>query len=185
MGRECRAVFGLQSSVFGGLNTIICLLVVAVSLIAAGRVHGLPWSTDLYGQPELEAGTEPKAPPEHTVPTTGVEPPLSSRMSVRIKAGLALKNPVPVSEESLATGKALFNIYCTPCHGPQGKGDGSVIGKGIPSSDLHADRTKRQKDGYIYVTIRSGGIIMPSYNHALSTRERWDIVNYVRQLQGQ
>ena len=172
-------------SVTRSLIAVISLLVMAVFLLTAERVYGLPWSTDLFGQPELGVGTGTKAPPEHTVPTTGAEPPMSSRMSVRIKAGLTLTNPVPISEESLATGKALFNIYCTPCHGPQGKGDGSVIGKGIPSSDLHADRIKRQRDGYMYATIRSGGIIMPSYNPALSAKERWDIVNYVRHLQGQ
>ncbi len=186
------SVFSFQCSVFSILNTshftlhtVICLLVVAASLLAAERVHSLPWNTDMYGQPELEVGTAPQAPPEHTIPTTGAEPPMSARMSVRIRAGLTLKNPVPVSEESLATGKALFTIYCTPCHGPQGKGDGLIVGKGIPSSDLHADRIKRQKDGYMYATIRSGGIIMPSYNHALSSKERWAIVNYVRHLQGQ
>jgi mono/diheme cytochrome c family protein len=182
---EFSSRFKVQGSRFSSLNLVTCLLAMAASLFVADHVYGLPWSTDLYGRPELAVGTGPKAPPEHTVPTTGAEPPMSSRMSVRIKAGLTLKNPVPISEESLATGKTLFNIYCTPCHGPQGKGDGSIIGRGIPSSDLHADRIKRQKDGYMYATIRSGGIIMPSYNHALSTKERWDIVNYVRQLQGQ
>ena len=46
-------------------------------------------------------------------------------------------------------------------------------------------RIKGQKDGYMYATIRSGGIIMPSYGHALSVAERWDIVNYLRHLQDQ
>ena len=57
------------------------------------------------------------------------------------------------------------------------------MGKGIPSSDLHTARIKGQRDGYMYATIRSGGIIMPSYGHALSVAERWDIVNYLRHLQ--
>lgn len=186
------SVFSVQRSVSSILHTehitpytVICVLVVAASLLAVERVHSLPWHTDMYGQSRLKAGTSPHAPPEQSIPTTGAEPPMSSQMSVRIKAGLTLKNPIPVSEASLATGKALFNIYCTPCHGPQGKGDGRVVGKGIPSSDLHADRIKRQKDGYMYATIRSGGIIMPSYNHALSTKERWAIVHYVRHLQKQ
>ena len=98
---------------------------------------------------------------------------------------VAAEFPWPVTIEVLQRGQQRYDIYCTPCHGPQGKGDGRIVGKGIPSSDLHTDRIKRQKDGYMYATIRSGGIIMPSYNHALSTKERWAIVNYVRQLQGQ
>ena len=164
---------------------LVCLLVAALAILAAERGHSLPWNTDMYGQPELAVGTAPQPPPAHSVPTTGVEPPLSARMSARIRAGLRLSNPNPASAESLASGKALFQIYCTACHGLQGRGDGPVVGKGIPSSDLHATRIKGQKDGYMYATIRSGGIIMPSYGHALSITERWDIVNYLRHLQGQ
>ena len=164
---------------------LLCLLVGTTALLAAQRAHSLPWNTDMYGQPELAVGTAPQAPPAHTVPTTGAEPPMSARMSARIRAGLRLTNPSPASAESLASGQALFQIYCTACHGPHGRGDGPVVGKGIPSSDLHAARIKRQKDGYMYATIRSGGIIMPSYGHALSATERWDIVNYLRHLQGQ
>ena len=163
---------------------LLGLLVAALTILIAERGHSLPWNTDMYGQPELAVGTAPKPPPAHSVPTTGAEPPMSSRMSARIRAGLRLSNPNPVSAESLASGKALFEVYCTACHGPQGRGDGPVVGKGIPSSDLHTARIKGQKDGYMYATIRSGGIIMPSYGHALSVAERWDIVNYLRHLQG-
>ncbi len=147
--------------------------------------HSLPWNTDMYGQSGLAAGTAPQAPPAHTVPTTGAESPGSARMSARIRAGLGLTNPRPASAESLASGKALFQIYCTACHGPSGRGDGPVVGRGMPSSDLHTARITSQKDGYVYATIRSGGIIMPGYGHALSITERWDIVNYLRHLQGQ
>ena len=164
---------------------LVCLLVAGLAVLIAERGHSLPWNTDMYGQPELAVGTAPKPPPAHSVPTTGSEPPLSARMSARIRAGLRLSNPNPASAESLASGKALFEVYCTACHGSQGRGDGPVVGKGIPSSDLHAARIKGQKDGYMYATIRSGGIIMPSYGHALSVTERWDIVNYLRHLQDQ
>ena len=60
-----------------------------------------------------------------------------------------------------------------------------MVGKVVPSSDLHTERIRNQKDGYLYATIRSGGLVMPAYRHALSTTERWDLVNYVRHLQQQ
>ena len=145
--------------------------------------HTLPWNDDMYWQPEREAGTAAQAPAAHSVPTTGIEPPISSRITDRIKAGITLHNPVKATEQSIQSGAASYQIYCTPCHGPQGKGDGIMVGKVVPSSNLHTDRMKNQKDGYLYATIRSGGFIMPPYQHALSTQERWDIVNYVRQLQ--
>ena len=110
---------------------------------------------------------------------------MSSRITERIKAGLRVRNPVKSTPQSLQNGKGLFRIYCAMCHGEQGRGDGQMVGKVVPSSDLHTERIRNQKDGYLYATIRSGGLVMPAYQHALSTTERWDLVNYVRHLQRQ
>ena len=154
-------------------------------LFSASHAYALPWNDDMYWQPELEAGTAAQPPAANSVPTTGIEPPISSRITERIKAGLRVRNPVEATEQSVQNGKALFGIYCTMCHGEEGRGDGPMVGKVMPSSNLHAERIQRQKDGYLYATIRSGGLVMPSYQHALSTKERWDIVNYVRHLQQQ
>ena len=154
-----------------------------IFFLGVPSAHTLPWNDDMYWQPEQQAGTAAQAPAAHSVPTTGIEPPISSRITDRIKAGITLHNPVKATEQSIQSGAASYQIYCTPCHGPQGKGVGIMVGKVVPSSNLHTDRMKNQKDGYLYATIRSGGFIMPPYQHALSTQERWDIVNYVRQLQ--
>lgn len=158
----------------------LCLVLLSSSLASA-----LPWNDDMYWQPGLEAGTAVRPPVANSVPTTGIEPPISSRITERIKAGLRVQNPVEATEQSIQNGKELFRIYCTMCHGQQGKGDGPMVGKVMPSSNLHAERIQRQKDGYLYATIRSGGLVMPAYQHAISTKERWDIVNYVRYLQQQ
>lgn len=145
--------------------------------------YALPWSDDMYRQPELETGTAARPPAAGSVPTTGIEPPMSSRIGARIQAGLTVRNPVPATPESIRNGEILFRIYCTTCHGRTGHGDGPMVGKLMPSSDLHTPRLRNQKDGYLYATIRSGGLVMPAYQHALSTRERWDVVNYLRVLQ--
>ena len=100
-----------------------------------------------------------------------------------MRAGLLLRNPVAATTESIRNGKALFGIYCTTCHGPRGRGDGPMVGTVMPSSDLHTARLHTQHDGYLYATIRSGGLVMPAYAHALSIEERWDVVNYVRAIQ--
>ena len=145
--------------------------------------HALPWDTDMYWQPALEEGTSLRRPATDAVPTTGIEPPIPRRITDRIKAGLRLRNPTKSTEQSITSGKRLFGLYCSMCHGTEGKGDGPMVGKVMPSSDLHANRIKRQKDGYLYATIRSGGLVMPGYGHALSQTERWDLVNYIRHLQ--
>ena len=160
-------------------------LFLSLGLFSVAVAHALPWNDDMYWQPELEAGTAAQPPVAGSVPKTGIEPPMSSRLTERIKAGLRVQNPVEPTPRSIQNGQELFRIYCVMCHGEQGKGDGQMVGKVMPSSNLHAERIRNQKDGYLYATIRSGGLVMPAYQHALSTTERWDLVNYVRHLQQQ
>ena len=182
MAKACRHCAGT-----GSRNRVWSLigLSLGLGLFCVTSVHALPWNDDMYWQPELEAGTAARPPVAGSVPTTGVEPPMSSRLTERIKTGLRVRNPVEPTPQSIQNGEGLFRIYCAMCHGEQGRGDGQMVGKVVPSSDLHTERIRNQKDGYLYATIRSGGLVMPTYQHALSTAERWDLVNYVRHLQQQ
>ena len=81
----------------------------------------------------------------------------------------------------------LYANQCSVCHGVQGEGNGSVVGNGrFPlgpalSSGIAAGRT----DGYIYGVIRVGRGLMPSYGDRIGNEDRWAVVHYVRQLQGQ
>jgi mono/diheme cytochrome c family protein len=80
-------------------------------------------------------------------------------------------------------GGELFVIYCTPCHGPGGKGDGPVSTKFVPPADLsNPDLQKGRTDGYWQSYLSAGGAVMPSYAEALSAEERWHVVNYLRTL---
>lgn len=161
------------------LVVLICL----VGLVRSPWVYALPWNDDMYWQPELEAGTAGRPPAARSVPTDGIEPPGSARIGARMRAGMRLRNPVAATPESIRNGKTLFGTYCATCHGPHGRGDGPMVGKVMPSSDLHTARLRNQRDGYLYATIRSGGLVMPAYAHALSVQERWDVVNYLRAIQ--
>jgi mono/diheme cytochrome c family protein len=99
------------------------------------------------------------------------------------EAAAARKNPVPVTPESLAKGAALYGIYCTPCHGESGRGDGLVAAKFVPPPDLtNVDLQKARTDGYWQSYLSVGGAVMPSYAEALTPEERWHLVNYVRTL---
>ena len=104
-----------------------------------------------------------------------------------------LNNKVNVSESNLAEGQRLYEIYCSPCHGKTGAGDGLVVTKGgfaIPPkyTDANAAMTKHNvkemTGGQIYHTIMVGSSIMGSYASQLSENERWQIVHYVELLQG-
>jgi mono/diheme cytochrome c family protein len=97
-----------------------------------------------------------------------------------------LSNPTSGSAAELAQGAELFAVFCTPCHGPAGQGDGSVVGANripdIPLLNVTSDLTRSYSDGYIWGMITNGRGLMPSYRR-IPADERWLIVNYVRQLQ--
>ncbi|MGW8264906.1 MAG: c-type cytochrome, partial [Longimicrobiales bacterium] len=96
-----------------------------------------------------------------------------------------LVNPVPVTEASVDRGEVLFLRFCAPCHGPDGSGvTGYIIPAGFPPFPVVSDRVKGFTDGYIYGMIRMGRGLMPSYGHRISHFDRWNVVNYLRVLQG-
>jgi mono/diheme cytochrome c family protein len=101
------------------------------------------------------------------------------------RAGREIENPYPASPHTLEEGKALFQTYCSVCHGVQGKGDGPISGKIPPPPSYLSDRLMQFPPGRIFHVITLGTGKMPSYASQLSFDERWKIVTYVHTvLQG-
>lgn len=103
------------------------------------------------------------------------------------RAGEELVNPVPFSEEALATGKAQYTIYCAMCHGITGKGDGPLHKSGkftAKPTSLVDDLVKGRKDGEIYHVITVGTLsgLMGAHGPQISPENRWNIIHYVREL---
>jgi mono/diheme cytochrome c family protein len=94
-----------------------------------------------------------------------------------------IPNPTPASDSSLANGRKYYQINCSPCHGEKGMGDGPATQFGMPGINLTTDVTKGRTDGYIFGMIRNGRGLMPPYNR-IEEMDRWDVVNYLRGLQG-
>ena len=95
-----------------------------------------------------------------------------------------MQNPLQPTPEVLAHGKELFETDCAPCHGMTGKGDGTVVHLlQHKPANLMTGVSKNLPDGYIYGYIRNGGIWMPSYDDAMSSNERWQVVVYLRSLE--
>jgi mono/diheme cytochrome c family protein len=89
-------------------------------------------------------------------------------------------------EAHVARGQDRYNIYCTPCHGYAGDGDGMVptrVGGAIRPPTFHDDRLRHIPDGQIFATITHGVRNMPMYAHSIPANDRWAIVSYVRALQ--
>jgi mono/diheme cytochrome c family protein len=96
-------------------------------------------------------------------------------------AALKMANPIPADEKSVAKGAQLFAIYCVPCHGKSGTGDGYVGAKLILKPyDLTSAELAAKPDGHIFGMMTFGGGVMPIYANDLTATERWHVVNYVR-----
>jgi hypothetical protein len=92
--------------------------------------------------------------------------------------------PLPVNEALLKRGEERYKIFCSPCHGLQGDGNGMVAMRGMkhPPS-YHEDRLRQSPNGYFYDVITNGFGQMYSYSAQVPPRDRWAIVAYVRALQ--
>jgi mono/diheme cytochrome c family protein len=156
---------------------VLCLLVVGAVGGVLGALVAYRWTTSMQTDVKVVPGQLMLAQPPGTVPRDA-----DTELVVAREAYATRRNPVPATAASLARGKALFDIYCTPCHGVGGKGDGAVTPRFIPPPDLTAAATQGKPDGHFSYYIGYGGAIMPAYGEALSVTERWDIVNYVRTL---
>jgi Cytochrome C oxidase, cbb3-type, subunit III len=92
--------------------------------------------------------------------------------------------PLPVNEKLLRRGEDRYKIFCTPCHGLQGDGNGMAAVRGMkhPPS-YHIDRLRQAPNGYFYDVITTGFGTMYSYSERIPPRDRWAIIAYVRALQ--
>lgn len=92
--------------------------------------------------------------------------------------------PVPVNLELLRRGEERYKIFCSPCHGLQGDGNGLVAMRGMkhPPS-YHQDRLRQAPNGYFYDNITNGFGAMYGYSAQIPPRDRWAIIAYIRALQ--
>ncbi len=130
-------------------------------------------------------------PPEGSVPVGWGDVAVPSLLSLAEQE--ALVNPQKATLPSLKNGEALFNVNCRVCHGPTGAGDGPIAAPngpiaGVlpigPGSPLGFNLAAALSDGHIYTTISLGRGRMPNYRR-ISPDGRWDVVNYLRDLDGQ
>ena len=177
----------------GARSGAVAAAALALALGAAGcttldnAIAKVPWFTTMQQQVvvrpfeagALDSGAQ-RMPPPGAVPVTGEEDSLDILTDLK-----GLKDPVPPTAASLERGRILYNSYCIVCHGPAGHSDGTVVPKFVPPPDITQPTTQQRSDGYIYAMIKQGRGIMPKYGDKIrDATDRWDVVNYVRKLQG-
>lgn len=94
-------------------------------------------------------------------------------------------NPIPASAESIDRGKMLFLQNCTMCHGESGRGDGPLAKTlPIPPANLY-DHVPYHPDQFFFNVITNGlGGVMPAFGQQISSDDRWNILNYLRDAFG-
>ena len=157
------------------------------------------WFTDFKNQPRLEPWESFSVDVNDTVAPPRYNPQMSVPVQGMTVAGLhvsynpapqaldsmsSLVNPNPVTEASLDNGRMYYSINCAMCHGALGDGNGTMkeAGYNFYPSIINESGMGRS-DGYIWGIIRNGRGLMPGYAR-IEEADRWDVVNYVRALQG-
>ena len=92
--------------------------------------------------------------------------------------------PFEVTMETMKRGEERYDIYCTPCHGPTGAGDGMVAKRGFAGvANLHDERIRGLAEGELFNAVTNGVRLMPGYALQIAEKDRWAIVAYLRALQ--
>lgn len=102
----------------------------------------------------------------------------------RVEGKIADTVPFPVTREVLEKGRERFDIFCTPCHGQLGNGEGMIVQRGFrrPPS-FHEERIVNMPVGHFYDVMSNGFGTMVDYSSRISPKDRWAIAAYIRALQ--
>lgn len=92
--------------------------------------------------------------------------------------------PFAITRADLDRGEQRFNIYCSPCHGRTGEGNGMVVQRGFKqAANYHVDRLRQAPVGYFFDVMTHGFGSMPDYRMQITPEDRWRVIAYIRTLQ--
>lgn len=183
------------------------IMLASVAMLSACRDKkstGLEYARNMYDpiaynqdQPNknFANGATSQTPPANTDPI-GFERYELPNTKEGYEASATLVNPVQLTEKNLLEGQHFFKVFCAPCHGEKGDGQGHIVKldkgiSGVPAyfgAEAVSSRGGLMKDmpaGKIYHTIVYGLNAMGSHASQLTPAERWKVVTYVQQLQKQ
>jgi mono/diheme cytochrome c family protein len=170
----------------------IHLILALAGLFVVGGCH-----TDMWTQPKVHKplqssdffvdGASARLPVPHTVAAGSFTTDDALTKGIENKK-LVDVFPFPITKDELARGRERFNIYCSPCHGRLGYGDGMIAKRGFnlrkKPGNYHTERLRKMKVGHFYDVITNGFGAMFSYSSRIQDqKDRWRIVAYIRALQ--
>ena len=172
---------------------ILVLVTAGTSCLAkSGTYAPIDWAAEMHYNQSYRAQEPPRlASPSGAVPFkfTSDTRAFTREPAISPAEYTDLTDPVTRSAASSPAAAELFRVNCSMCHGTEGLGDGrvSVFLKAydyVAAPDLTADGTVAKSDGDIYGILTNGINVMPTFKNLLSPSDRWLLVNYIRELQG-
>ncbi len=169
-------------TVYRRITITLFLLVIppVVGLLLTYEVLKVDWASFMEHQDSYRPMEAPLPIPPDSVPIEG---------PAFIQGIGSPPNPVAADEVSLQRGQILYNIHCALCHGEAGDAVDTPMTEFLVEpapADLTSETNRESSDGTMFLVITQGvPDTMPALRENLTIRERWDVVNYVRNLQGE
>jgi mono/diheme cytochrome c family protein len=155
-------------------------------------LSGAACRQDMHDQPKIKAYREAeffpdrrggRPIPEGTIPRGALQED-EHLYTGKVNGQFTDEFPFQVTRQVLERGRDVFTIYCTPCHGQTGMGNGMVVQRGFrPPPTFHSDPMRRQAVGHWFDVMTNGFGAMPDYRAQVSAEDRWAVAAYIRALQ--
>ena len=163
-----------------------------LAMLAALLIVGAACRQDMHDTPRYEAyeasasfadGRASRAAPAGTVARGWLREDEALHTG-KLNGQLVETIPFAITYDDIKRGQERFNIYCSPCHGRLGDGNGMVVQRGLrQAASYHQDRLRQERMGYFFDVITNGFGAMQGYAEQVPVRDRWLIAAYVRALQ--
>jgi mono/diheme cytochrome c family protein len=189
--RKCVAIGSLnftvsQSRIFAFSrfrNLALLILVAAAALSCRQDMFDQPKLRPLQASTFFEDGRASRPLPEDTVPRGA---PLGDDLlsTGRVAGEVVDRFPFPITAAILDRGQERFDVFCSPCHGRTGNGDGMIVQRGfkVPPS-FNSDRLRQAPAGHFFEVMTRGFGVMYDYRSRITPEDRWAIAAYIRALQ--
>lgn len=172
------------------LEKTVGIIKISWLVICLGLLTGC--ALDMYDQPRYEpleksslAGNPLSARPHIADTVDRSQPKFNPHLTTgQLNGDLAPTFPFTVTLEVLQRGQARYDIFCVPCHGQLGDGQGIVVEYGLKAPpSFHTQEMRNEPPGFYFDVISRGTRVMPSYASRIPPADRWAIVAYIRALQ--
>lgn len=164
------------------------LLAIAALLVAAAGCRQGMFNQQKYkplaADPMFADGTSARPLPENTIARGHLDADQAFYKGLDQNMQPVAKVPFPVTREVLERGRERYNIFCSPCHGETGAGDGMIVRRGYKQPPSYLEpRLLAKPVGYFYIVATQGFGQMPAYASQVPPKDRWAIASYIRALQ--